>query len=169
MEGENDLMLFFIFVFSVVFLILIQHIVDKNAISMPYWQDEKDDARTFFQKKCNKLRNSELVILAWGSTLVVSIICLVISIVFFGINYIGASSYKASLLEEQRILTYQIENKFYENDIEYGKNELFRDITEFNAFIQGHRELTKDFWVGIYMPNIYDDIPLVELPSLEAS
>lgn len=50
MEGENDLMLFFIFVFSVIFLILIQHIVDKNAISKPYWQDEKDDIRTSFQK-----------------------------------------------------------------------------------------------------------------------
>lgn len=162
-------MLFFIFVFSIIFLLTAYFIVDKNAVSIPYWQDEKDDTRTPFQKKCNKLRNSEPMCIFWGTALAISIICLVISIVFFGINYIGAASYKASLLEEQRILTYQIENKFYENDIEYGKNELFRDIIEFNAHIRSRRELTKDFWVGIYEPNIYDDIPLVELPIVEAS
>ena len=162
-------MLFFIFVFSVIFLLTAYFIVDKNDVSIPYWQGEKDDTRTLFQKKCNELRNSEPVCLFWGTALAIFIICLVISIVFLGINYIGATSYKTSLLEEQRILTYQIENGFYENDIEYGKNELFRDIIEFNTLILKSRELTKDFWVGIYEPNIYDDVPLVELPVLEAS
>ncbi len=159
-------MLFFIFVFLVVFLLTAYFVVDKNAVREP-WSGK--DNRTKFQKFCYNLRNSEPMCIFWGATLVTSIICLVISIIFFGINYIGATSYKASLLEEQRILTYQIENKFYENDIEYGKNELFRDITEFNTLILKGRELTKDFWVGIYEPNIYDDIPLVELPIVEAS
>lgn len=159
-------MLFFIFVFLVIFLLTAYFIVDKNAVRES-WSGE--DNRTRFQKFCYKIQVSEPIEIFWGATLAISIICLVISIIFFGVNYIGAKSYKASLLEEQRILTYQIENEFYENDIEYGKNELFRDVTKFNTLIRKHRELTKDFWVGIYEPNIYDDIPLVELPSREAS
>ena len=160
-------MLFFIFVFSTIFLLTACFIVNKNAVKEP-WYDEKDK-RTKFQKFCYNTKTSELINILWAVSLIIFIVCLMASIIIFGINYIGATSYKASLLEEQRILTYQIENEFYENDIEYGKNELFRDVTKFNTLVREHRELTKDFWVGIYEPNIYDDIPLVELPVREAS
>lgn len=160
-------MLFFIFVIVTVLLLTAYFIIDKNAVEGP-WRGGKDN-RTKFQKFCYKLRFSEPMEIFYGVALGVFLIGLIASIVFLGINYFGASSYKASLLEEQRILTYQIENKLYENDIEYGKNELFRDIKEFNTSIQKHKELTKDFWIGIYEPNIYDDIPLVELPVVEAS
>lgn len=40
---------------------------------------------------------------------------------------------------------------------------LTRDIAEYNTEISTGRMMQNDFWVGIFNPNIYDELPLIEV------
>lgn len=40
---------------------------------------------------------------------------------------------------------------------------LTRDIAEYNTEILTGRMTQNDFWVGIFNPNIYDELPLIEV------
>jgi hypothetical protein len=79
------------------------------------------------------------------------------------LNNVGASSEVASLRQEYDSLVYQYENNFYDNDNDVGKKELMREIQEWNSDLAFDKEIQRNFWVGICVPNIYDEFEFIEL------
>lgn len=63
-------------------------------------------------------------------------------------------------------LLYQAENNMYENDNEIGKKELANQIQEWNQDIAKGKALQRDFWVGVFTPNIYDQFELIPVDLL---
>ena len=64
-------------------------------------------------------------------------------------------------------LTYQIENEFYTNANEVGKAELMRQITEWNKELAKGKTEQRNFWYGIFLPNIYDQFEYISLDSVK--
>mgnify|MGYP007080095104 CR=1 FL=1 len=90
-----------------------------------------------------------------------------ISIAFIGYNYLSANANIAKYQKRYESLYYQYENNFYDNDNDVGKYELMRQIERWNSDLAYKKELQRDFWLGIYYPNIYDQFEFIELDGEE--
>lgn len=93
----------------------------------------------------------------------IGIFGIIISVVVLAINYIGIDGYIARMNTRYDTLVYQYENDIYDNDNDLGKRELMVDIQNWNEDLSSRRERQRDFWIGIYIPNIYDQFKYIEL------
>lgn len=87
----------------------------------------------------------------------------VVSVLVFAINYIGADANIESSIKRYESLTYQYENDIYDNDNDLGKKELMDDIQEWNEDLAFNKSIQNNFWVGILVPDIYDELEFIEL------
>ena len=94
---------------------------------------------------------------------VIGIFGIIASVVVLAINYIGIDGYIAQMNTRYETLVYQYENDIYDNDNDLGKRELMVDIQNWNEDLSSRRERQRDFWIGIYIPNIYDQFKFIEL------
>ena len=62
-------------------------------------------------------------------------------------------------------LVYQYENNLYENNNDVGKKELMKEIQEWNEDLANGKTYQRDFWVGIFVPNVYDEFDFIEVES----
>ena len=93
----------------------------------------------------------------------IGIFGIIASVVVLAINYIGIDGYIARMNTRYETLVYQYENDIYDNDNDLGKRELMIDIQNWNEDLSSRRERQRDFWIGIYIPNIYDQFEYIEL------
>ena len=93
----------------------------------------------------------------------IGIFGIIASVVVLAINYIGIDGYIARMNTRYETLIYQYENDIYDNDNDLGKRELMVDIQNWNEDLSSRRERQRDFWIGIYIPNIYDQFEFIEL------
>lgn len=78
-------------------------------------------------------------------------------------NNVGNDGYVAKMHTRYDMLTYQYENNFYDNDNDVGKRELIEDIQAWNEDLAKNKIQQRDFWLGIFYANIYDQFEFIEL------
>lgn len=66
----------------------------------------------------------------------------------------GTDAEMEDLRQRGEILEYQLENDLYDNNI--GKRELYSEIEDYNSTIIKGKRMQRDFWYGIFYPDIYD-------------
>ena len=93
---------------------------------------------------------------------VVGCIAVVISIIVMLCSYTVVDGYIAASNARHDALVYQYENDIYDNDNDLGKRELIEDIQNWNEDLARYKEIQDNFWIGIYIPNIYDQFEFIE-------
>lgn len=99
-----------------------------------------------------------------GFLCVISILALSISAIILAFNYIGVDASIATWQTQYESLTYQLDNNLYDNDNDIGKKELMNQIQDWNTDLAYRQTIQRNFWVGIYYPNVYDDFEFINLP-----
>lgn len=94
---------------------------------------------------------------------ITGVIAAVISILVFVSSNVGIDGYIAESKARYDSLVYQYENNIYDNDNDLGKRELMTDIQDWNEDLARYRANQDDFWIGIYIPDIYDQFEFIEL------
>lgn len=95
---------------------------------------------------------------------VLTLIALLTSTIRLASVYINADASVAKWETQYESLTYQLENNLYDNDNDIGKKELMDEIHEWNGNLAYCKEIQRNFWVGIYYPNVYDNFEFIPLP-----
>lgn len=82
------------------------------------------------------------------------------------ISHICGVSTDNELKEEYNTLIYQVDHLYFTNEVgdTIGSKEVMDAVAAYNARIRTKQHWEKNFWVGIFFPNIYSDKPLIELP-----
>ena len=75
---------------------------------------------------------------------------------------VGAKGKLAAKQETYASLVYQLENNLYDNDNDIGKRELYEEITKWNADVARGKAMQHDLWVGVFYPDIYDVLDVIE-------
>lgn len=88
----------------------------------------------------------------------------IIMIVIIANENACANSNFASLQQRQYSLEYQLHNNLYDNDNDIGKKELYNQIQEWNEDLAFKKRAQRDFWIGIFYANIYDNFNYIKLP-----
>lgn len=97
---------------------------------------------------------------------VILLIAAAIMLLALPIAYACSVSTGNELQEEYNTLVYQVEHLYFTNEIgdTVGSKEVMDAVAAYNARIRTKQHWEKNFWVGIFVPNIYSDKPLIELP-----
>ena len=98
-------------------------------------------------------------------TTIVAALCIVISLVCITVEYVGVEGNVAANNQRYEMLTYQLENNLYDNDNDLGKKELYNQIQDWNEDLARFQALEKNFWIGIYYPNVFSQFEFIELPK----
>lgn len=88
---------------------------------------------------------------------------IIISLCIMAYNYIGIDAKVSVYQKRYEALTYQYENNFYDNDNDIGKKELVSEIQCWNSDLAYRKTIQRDFWVGIYYSNVYDQFEFIKL------
>lgn len=90
-----------------------------------------------------------------GFALVISLI------VLFG-SHFGVSADIASKKEEYNNLCYQLDKIKYDDGISLGEQKILKQVKAWNEDLAYKQKIQKDFWLGCYYPNIYDQFEFIK-------
>ena len=91
-----------------------------------------------------------------------ALLFIICSLIFLADAYIEADAEAAKNNARYESLVYQLENDLYDNDNDLGKKELYNEIRKWNEELAYYKTMQDDFWLGIYFPNIYDQLEFIE-------
>lgn len=109
--------------------------------------------------KAEKINLTSLGIICSVGTVIFTVFFIICSIIFIGNGNLAAEANKAYLIKERENLVYELENQLYTDDS--GRKEIYERIFEWNTDLVFKKEAQRDFWVGIFYPNIYDEIDFI--------
>lgn len=108
------------------------------------------------------------IILSIGAGgVVIAVVGLVFSCILFGVNYLGVNGYIEKCNKCYESLVFQVENNLYEDDItEEATRELVKDVEKWNCDLADKKVNQYDPWIGIFIPDIYDQFEFISLDKL---
>lgn len=106
---------------------------------------------------------SDVPTIASGFIMILSSIAVTISLLVIIANYCSIDGDIARDMQRYESLVYQLENDIYDNDNDIGKRELMVEIQEWNESLAANKANQSNFWIGIYIPDIYDNFEFIEL------
>ena len=92
----------------------------------------------------------------------ISVILVLVCVGVIATEFIGADAKVAEYKAGYEVLNYQVKNNFYENDNELGKLQLMQMATNWNRDLSYYQNIQDDFWIGIFVPNIYNQFEFVD-------
>lgn len=99
----------------------------------------------------------------WAGISSFSFVVAAIMLIVLISNNVGPDAKIAKYQARYDSLVYQYENDIYDNDNDLGKRDLMEDVEAWNTDLAYHKQIQRNFWVGIFYPNIYDYFDFIEL------
>lgn len=98
-----------------------------------------------------------------ASIFAIGLVGTIISVVLLCVAYIGIDGDVERNQVRYDSLMYQYENCLYDNDNDVGKKELMSEIQSWNEDLAWYKTMQRNPWIGIYIPNVYDQFDFIEL------
>lgn len=83
------------------------------------------------------------------------------------VNNVTAIGEKTILEQRYDALTYKSQTESIRDEFGIVNKDYIDEVQEWNEDIASNKRMQRDFWLGIFIPNIYDDFELIELDSIQ--
>ena len=120
------------------------------------WFDAKNKLTKFLYQNDYAIQTSGWI------TAVVSGIIMVIMIIAIACNYIGVNARVEKNKEQYNAITYKVESGACRDEFGLLNKEVIDEIQAWNENITYYKNLQKDFWIGIFIPNVYDQFETID-------
>lgn len=115
-----------------------------------------------FKYKIHNWHYDDYECACWSISIVTGVIVTVMLFIM-SLQYLTVPGQIAVQKATYESLSYQVESNMYDNDNDIGKKELMDQVTEYNVDVQKHKALQRNFWVGIFYPDIWDQFETIPL------
>lgn len=121
----------------------------------------------FNTEKNSKLKNfvyqhGEIIELSGIFLFIISGIIMAVMIILFACNYIGVDAQVEKYKEQYNAITYKVESDTCRDEFGLLNKEVIDEVQDWNENITYHKTIQRDFWVGIFIPNIYDQFETID-------
>lgn len=109
---------------------------------------------------------SELLGIGGASIAVISGIVVFILTVIIFCRYSTSAGYKASNEEIYKSLQYKMQTEQCRDEFGIMNKEFIDEVQNWNADVAKYKTYQRDFWIGIFYPNIFDDFETIDLSEI---
>lgn len=149
-------MLFWLFVITCIIGILLI-IVGQIGSSSHAWYISKSKFKNFVHAKGDAGIRLTGIIMAIASAMIITSMLFVLLSDHVSIKD-KATRYKI----EREYLIAQINDENCYNEYGLLKKNLAYEIEDWNDFIEFHKRYQRNFWIGIFIPNVFDDLEPID-------
>lgn len=111
------------------------------------------------------LEYNERVIFGIIATIATCIVCILLFIIIG--NNTSAVGEKSKLEQRYEALVYKSQTESIRDEFGIVNKDYIDEVQEWNEAIASNQRMQRDFWLGIFVPNIYDDFELIDLDSIQ--
>ena len=130
------------------------------------YQDARTAMKTYEEEHNirNKKANKEILGNTGIGFLIGALVIVIIMLMVIGINALSAPATRAQLEAEYEVLSWEVENDIYAADDDVvGRKELYNHVRDWNKTLASKQAGEKNFWYGIFVPDIYGDLKTIKL------
>lgn len=95
--------------------------------------------------------------------LAVLILILVIELGVMGFTLIGSKGEEAACQEHRKLLVERYAQCTKDGRFNYVDDRILQDVDEWNSDLAWHKKVQNDLWIGIFVPEIYDDLDYITI------
>jgi hypothetical protein len=104
-----------------------------------------------------------------GCTLVVIFgLVVFVSGIIIAVENITAEANKASFIQQYDAIVYEIESGLYTDEFDIMDRTVLDKASDWNSDLVAYQKLQNDFWVGIYIPDIYADLNTIDYKTIKS-
>lgn len=112
-----------------------------------------------------RLRRASLDEVGAGMAVIFGFI-MILALIDMAITYIGVDAEIAKKQQHRDFLIAQYKTGVYDSSV-YSQYNLLQKIDEWNCNLAEKQKLTHDYWVGIFVPDYYDDLDYITVNLFE--
>lgn len=102
-----------------------------------------------------------------GMSTLISSVLTVLFLIIIVFTHIGTDAEVAQRKAQYDALTYKLESEFARDEFGLLNNETIDEVQEWNEDLAYLKAMQRDFWMGIFYPNIYDDLELIDYGGIK--
>lgn len=97
----------------------------------------------------------------------ISIIAVVVMGVIIAATHVAANGEKLAYEQRYDSLIYKAGTESIRDEFGIVNKEYIDEVQAWNEDVIKYKEWQRDFWIGIFIPNIYDDVETIDLESIQ--
>lgn len=95
-----------------------------------------------------------------------SVFILLFMLILVGVNHMTIDADKSKMEQEYKALMYKVQSVDMRDELNINTIEVINEVQEWNENLAYYQKLQKDKWLGVFVPNIYDDFEFIEYNSI---
>lgn len=102
----------------------------------------------------------------WETLCTVCIAISTVMLVFIVILNCGTNGIVSSNREKHKALIYKTQTEACRDEFGIVNEDYIDEIQEWNQYIAKNKTMQRDFWFGVFVPNIFDEFQTIDLESI---